>query len=57
MASLFFWGMTVLFATFILGFGMIKPECIGGVGFEIDRFSDAYALSWVTFATVVRIII
>jgi hypothetical protein len=52
-AAVAFIVLTIIFALFIWGLGRANPTCIGGVDFESDYFTDAYALSWTTFSTVV----
>ena len=46
--------LTLLFAAAIWILGRKYPKCIGGVDFETDCFTDAFALSWTTFSTVRR---
>lgn len=48
----FYLALTLLFATFIWGLGRRHPQCIAGVDFEKDYFTDAFVLSWTTFSTV-----
>jgi len=43
---------TFLFALILWYMGREHPTCIGGVDFETDYFTDAWALSWTTFSTV-----
>ena len=46
----------MLFALFIWIAGVYNPECVGGVDFTTNGnnyFTDAFILSWTTFATVV----
>ena len=55
-----FFVLVMVFAALIIFAGSLDPECvrIGGQPFgEVDsEFADAFALSWTTFSTVVRII-
>lgn len=47
--------LTMLFALFIWIAGVYNPECVGGVDFATNGnnyFTDAFILSWTTFATV-----
>ena len=57
-AALGFFSLTLFFALLIFWAGNNHPLCIHVNGYEFGadgaRFSDAYALSWVTFSTVVR---
>jgi hypothetical protein len=49
--------VTMSFALFIWIAGSYEPECVGGVDFSKNGdnyFTDAFILSWTTFATVVR---
>jgi hypothetical protein len=51
--------LTMFFALFIWIAGTYNPECVGGVDFAANGnnyFTDAFILSWTTFATVVRAI-
>lgn len=61
-----FFVLTIVFALVMFIIGSLKPNCIhvnskdfggaGDAGFW-EKFLDAYALSWTTFSTVVRIFI
>jgi hypothetical protein len=42
----------MFFALILWALGKKDPECIGGVDFENDYFTDAFILSWTTFSTV-----
>lgn len=58
-AMIGFLSLTMLFALFIWIAGVYNPECVGGVDFETNGnnyFTDAFILSWTTFATVVSVI-
>jgi hypothetical protein len=51
--------MTMLFACAIWLVGSRRHECIGGADFSDNGdnyFTDAFSLSWTTFATVVRVV-
>lgn len=52
-AAVGFFSLTILFALLIWLDGLRHPECIGGVEYEDDYFTDAFILSWTTFSTVV----
>lgn len=59
-AALGFYALTLFFALLIFASGTNHPRCVHVNGKDFgqsgpgDRFSDAYALSWTTFSTVVR---
>ena len=53
-AAVGFFSLTILFALLIWLDGIRHPECIGGVEYQDDYFTDAFILSWTTFSTVVR---
>lgn len=55
-AAVAFITLTIIFALFIWALGRANPDCIGGVDFDSDYFTDAYALSWTTFSTVVSVV-
>lgn len=59
-AAVWFSSVTMIFAILIYFIGMRNPDCVhvNGVAFDSPggaNFMDAYALSWTTFSTVVRL--
>jgi hypothetical protein len=55
-AAIAFITLTMIFALFIWALGRANPSCIGGLEDSSDYFTDAYALSWTTFSTVVSVV-
>lgn len=60
LSCIVFFALTIFFAGLIIAAGRMDEECVrvGGQTFESagTAFADAFALSWTTFSTVVRII-
>jgi hypothetical protein len=52
-AALGFMIITLVFAFIIWAIGMFRPTCINGIDPDSNYFTDAFQLSWTTFATVV----
>jgi hypothetical protein len=53
-AILWFFTWTLIFALLIWAALESEPTCVNGTEYHSDFFHDAFALSWTTFATVVR---
>jgi len=52
-----FFILTIAFALLIWFSAHNHPECVNGVEYEANFFTDAFVLSWTTFSTVVSFVV